>query len=291
MTCLFSGESADTDEHVIPMWLQRRLKLTNQTLYLPNGTKLPYKYAKVPAKLEHNARFAKIEERISKGIFDPLEIYLWAFKIHLGLIYRDSTLNWDIRDPSSQKIFERGNFESDILLFQSLYKVWASGGSIDPAPFGSVFVIESPTPHDSFDLIHCLPTGTVAIDIGTNFILVLLWDQNFASSSNALSMWNDFHLKAILAAPEEDERHAVAYLSTHAWTAEVSYYAHRHSRSFSFLTTENSATGIATGRSRPLDFSEDEFEFVALNCGLERALDPRTNEYAFRKRSPPPKRI
>lgn len=273
------------------MWLQRRLNLTNKTLYLPNGTKLPYKYAKVPAKREHNERFSRIEKRISEGNFDPMEVYLWAFKIHLGLIYRDSTLNWDVRDPHSRKIFEKRNFESDIFLFQSLYRAWANGGNIDPAPFGSVFVIDSPTAHDSFDLIHCLLTGTVAIDIGTKFILVLLWDQNFAASSNALSMWNDFHLKAVLEEPEGDARHASGYLAAHAWTAEVSYYAHRHSRSFATMCSESSVIGIATGRSNPLEFSESDFEFVALNCGLERALDPTTSEYGFRRRSSPPKRV
>lgn len=286
--CLFSGEEPNTMEHVIPAWLQKRLKLANQTLYLPNGTMLPYKHAKVPAKAEHNNKFAQIEERISQGLFDPLEVYLWAFKIHLGLIYRDTTLKWDIRDPNAPTIFEKSEFQSDIFLFQKLYKVWANSGTISPHPFGSVFVVDSLTSHDRFDLIHCLLTGTVAIDIGDKFILVLLWDQGFAAESNSLEMWNNFHTKNVAAAPVGQERDFQAYMVKHAWAAEVAYFAQRHSRSFSTISTDTQITGIATGRSHPLEFSDAEFGRVALNFGLERGIDDESGLPAYRMRQPPP---
>src|SRR5690606_38764597 len=118
--CLFSGEEANTEEHVIPMWLQRRLNLGNQTLYLPNGTRLPYKNAKIPAKDTHNSDSSLLENQISQGLYEPQELYLWAYKIHLGLIYRDATLRWDIRDPNAPTIFDRNDFQSDIFLFQRL---------------------------------------------------------------------------------------------------------------------------------------------------------------------------
>lgn len=287
--CLFSGEEANTDEHVIPMWLQRRLNLGNQTLYLPNGTRLPYKHAKVPAKDTHNLNFSRIENRISQGIFEPQELYLWAYKIHLGLIYRDTTLRWDIRDPNAPAIFDRNDFQSDIFLFQRLYQAWASGGKISPSPFGSVFVVDSLTPHDRFDLIHCLITGTVAVDIGDKFILVLLWDQGFAGNANALEMWNDFHKVNVASTPAGEERDFHAYLAHHGWAAEVAYFAHRHSRSFSTVSTETQVIGMATGRSRPLDFSQSEYDRVALNFNLERDGDHESGLPSYRMRSPPPK--
>lgn len=286
--CLFSGEAANTDEHVIPMWLQRRLNLGNQTLYLPNGTRLPYKHSKVPAKDTHNSKFSEIENRIAQGIFDPLELYLWAYKIHLGLIYRDTTLRWNIRDPTAPMIFQRDEFQSDIFLFQRLYKAWASGGEISPNPFGSVFVVDSLTPHDRFDLIHCLLTGTVAIDIGNKFILVLLWDQGFAQNSNSLNMWNDFHIANVASTPPGPEREFHGYLAHHGWAAEVAYFAHRHSRSFSTISTETQLTGLATGGAQPLDFSQSEYDRVALNFNLERDLDHEGEFPAYRMRSPPP---
>jgi len=286
--CLFSGEEPNTEEHVIPTWLQKRLNLANQTLYLPNGTRLPYKHARVPAKDEHNNKFSQIENRISQGLFDPLEVYLWAFKIHLGLIYRDTTLKWNMRDPSAPAIFEKSDFESDTFLFQHLYKAWANSGTISPNPFGSVFVIDSLTSHDQFDLIHCLLTGTVAIDIGDKFILVLLWDQGFAADSNALKMWGDFHAKNVAAIPAGPERDFQAYMVKHVWAAEVAYFAHRHSRSFSTISSDTQVVGIATGRSHPLEFSDDEFDQVALNFGLERGLNDENGLPAYRMRQPPP---
>lgn len=287
--CLFSGEVANTDEHVIPMWLQRRLNLGNQTLYLPNGTKLPYKHARVPAKDSHNAKFAQIESRISEGLFNPQELYLWAYKIHLGLIYRDTTLRWNQRDPNAPAIFDREDFESDIFLFQSLYKAWSNSGRISPDPFGSVFVIDSLTGPDKFDLIHCLLTGTVAVDIGRKFILVLLWDQGFAAQGNALQMWNDFHLPNVASTPAGPEREFHGYLAHHAWAAEVAYFAHRHSRSFSTISTDTQVTGVPTGRAHPLEFSESEYDRVALNLGLERDIDHESGLPTYRMRAPPPK--
>jgi len=287
--CLFSGDEPNTEEHVIPTWLQKRLNLANQTLYLPNGTRLPYKHAKVPAKSEHNNKFAQIESRVSQGAFDPLEVYLWAFKIHLGLIYRDTTLRSDIRNPNAPMIFDGSDFESDTFLFRQLYRAWANSGKIEPNPFGSVFVVDSLTSHDRFDLIHCLLTGTVAIDIGTKFILVLLWDQGFAAGSNALKMWSEFHVANVTKAQEGPDRDHQAYMVKHAWAAEVAYFAHRHSRSFSTISTDSQVTGIATGRTRPLEHSDEEFDAVALNFGLERGINDESGLPAYRMRRPPPR--
>lgn len=286
--CLFSGEEPNTEEHVIPTWLQKRLNLANQMLYLPNGTRLPYKHAKVPAKSEHNNKFAQIESRISQGIFNPLEIYLWAFKIHLGLLYRDTTLRSDLRDPNAPMIFDGSDFESDTFLFRKLYRTWSNSGRIEPNPFGSVFVVDSLTSHDRFDLIHCLLTGTVAIDIGTKFILVLLWDQGFAAGSNALEMWKEFHVTNVTSLPEGPERDFQAYMVKHAWAAEVAYFAQRHSRSFSTISTDFQVTGSPIRRSRPLEHSDEEFNSVALNFGLECGVNEESGLPAYRKRRAPP---
>ena len=48
--CMFSGEVADSEEHVIPRWLQRRFGLWEQEVLLPNQTTFRYANAKVPVK-------------------------------------------------------------------------------------------------------------------------------------------------------------------------------------------------------------------------------------------------
>lgn len=177
MNCIFTGKDTDTSEHVIPRWLQSRFGLSDQKLIIPNGTTLAYKHHRVPAAREANNRFGAIEDRISRGVLNPAEVYLWALKIHIGCIYRDASLRFNIKDPGSPFILDVDDFTQEVWFFQQLYEVWENGGQTDPSPFGSVFIVDSPnhTPH--FDFMHCLITGTVAIDIGNKFIFVALWDQ------------------------------------------------------------------------------------------------------------------
>ena len=99
--CIFTGKEADTFEHVIPSWLQSRFGLAEETMFIPNGTTLKYKHHRVPADKDANQLFGTIEDRISRGILKPEEVYLWALKIHIGCIYRDASLRFDIKDPSS----------------------------------------------------------------------------------------------------------------------------------------------------------------------------------------------
>ncbi len=77
LDCMFSGESTDNDEHVIPRWLQSRFDLWSQSVFVPNGTDVKYRYLRVPVKSAHNTTFGKIENNISKGLFDLQEVYLW----------------------------------------------------------------------------------------------------------------------------------------------------------------------------------------------------------------------
>jgi hypothetical protein len=51
---MFSGDVADSDEHVIPRWLQRRFNLSNHEVILTNQTPFRYAKAMVPVKTEHN---------------------------------------------------------------------------------------------------------------------------------------------------------------------------------------------------------------------------------------------
>ena len=110
MNCIFTGKAANSEEHVIPLWLQSRFNLSEQTMFIPNGTTLKYKLHKVPADKDANGLFGDIENRISQGKFDPMEVYLWALKIHIGCIYRDSSLRFDIKDPTSPSILNVTDF-------------------------------------------------------------------------------------------------------------------------------------------------------------------------------------
>jgi hypothetical protein len=110
--CLFSGLKPDTQEHVISDWIQRRFELQLAKYNLPNASGLDYRHAKVPANKSYNEMFGRIETRVSQNKFLCEEVYLWLFKIHVGLMYCDSFLRSDVRDPASNDHFKHGHSPS-----------------------------------------------------------------------------------------------------------------------------------------------------------------------------------
>lgn len=267
--CFFTNDDADTEEHIIPRWIQKRFNLSNQNLMLPNGSQLKYKLAKIPASSSANNLFGKIEENISKKVFNYDEIYLWALKIHIGLIYRDSSLQWDIKDPSTSTILDANDFSQEIWIFQKLYSLWQRGGTTDPTPLGSVFIIDSLTPNE-FDFVHCLTTGTIGINTGDKFILVFLWDQGDGLKSNALEHWRNHHYPTAnnyKGTPEED---SYSFLSHRIWACETAYWLYKNRRSFKFVLTDKKLTLIPPMiRPEPKKADEEQYKRICKNFGLD----------------------
>jgi len=270
MKCIFTGKDADSSEHVIPRWLQTRFGLSDQTMFIPNGTKLQYKHHRVPADTDANNSFGVIEERISRGILDPAEVYLWAMKIHIGCIYRDASLRFDIKDPGSPFILDVSSFAQEVWLFQQLFENWRSGGTTDPSPFGSVFIVDSLNLVPAFDFIHCLTTGVVGIDIGRKFLLVFLWDQADATRANILDIWNKYHaprVKGLTGTPEFEDS---CYMAPHVWACESAYWLYRHRRPLSLMKTPAQIVAVppmARPDGKPAE--EEEYRQVCRNFGLE----------------------
>nr|BAM62608.1 putative uncharacterized protein [uncultured microorganism] len=238
MDCMFTGETADTEEHVLPKWLQARFNLWNQRIVLPNGTSLPYRQFTVPVASQHNSRFATIEQNISSRRYDINELYLWALKIHIGFIFRDASLKMNRSVLASPSILNIGNFASEIALFQQLYSLWSQGGSTDPSPFGSVFLTNSLFGNNSFDLFHCLITGALGVNLGDCFVLVFFWDQGDALSSNIKMQWDEYHSKLPGYSGGLDKP-AFAYMAHHVWACESAYSSYRRRRSFNFIKTKD----------------------------------------------------
>src|SRR6266540_4446993 len=184
--CMFSGAVADSEEHVIPRWLQRRFSLSNQEVVLPNQTTFRYAKAKVPVKTEHNRAFGVIENRMAEGIFTLQEAYLWALKIHIGMMWLDARLKRERKDPGSKTILKGTDFSKQVLMFRQLYTNWANGGETVPNPFGSVFLLEGGLIPNEFDLFHCMISGALGISIDHRFLFVLLWDRAEAMQGCAL---------------------------------------------------------------------------------------------------------
>jgi hypothetical protein len=258
---------------VIPRWLQKRFNLWDQRVFIPNGTSLKYRHVRVPAASEPNKIFGQIENRISQGILDPAEIYLWALKIHVGFIYRDSSLKLDIKkNNGSPCVLNVGDYAQEILFFQLLYENWANCGTTTPSPLGSVFIVESLNPTPQFDLMHCLITGTVGINIGEYFILVFLWDQGEGLKSNILNQWEDFHLPRVKAMASDPDYKDYCYLAPHVWACESAYFAYRNRRSHSFIKTPKQVVLVPPLMRNPTrEPYEEEYRVVCKSFGLELA--------------------
>ncbi|WXF88525.1 hypothetical protein WDV92_06470 [Pseudomonas syringae pv. atrofaciens] len=208
------------------------------------------------------------------------EVYLWALKIHVGLLARDSTLKDDIRDPNSDAIIDLRGFNYHVTIFRTLYKNWADGGITDPSPFGSVFILDSLTPETHFDLVHCSYTGALGIDIGKKFIFVTFWDRGRTLNSNAIALWNEDQVLRVERLKNTSEHEGQCMMAHRVWACEIAY--------FQFRSRPNSMTILKADKkviagpppiipARPVDLVE--YVLVCKNFGIQRDLSEGNNSY------------
>jgi hypothetical protein len=178
-----------TREHVFPRWLQERFGLANQHLTLVNGTLIPYRQLTVPCcQTCNNVHLSKLEKRVQTLLFDSSiaaarrdlkDIYIWANKILLGILYAERLLPLNRRYPRGRPILPhnwRDAFNMTHFLIQSLrfpIKFMAEGEERIP---GSVFLFDLKSPKDpklQFDFKDNIPTMGVSIRLGTRGIVTL----------------------------------------------------------------------------------------------------------------------
>lgn len=98
-------EERDSDEHVVPKWIQERYELWDQKLTLLNRTTIPYRQLKIPCcSICNSEHLGKIEADVQKACdagreavlaLPPVTVFLWAGKILYGLLYREHLLSWN----------------------------------------------------------------------------------------------------------------------------------------------------------------------------------------------------
>ena len=103
------GEVADSDEHAIPRWLQRRFNLSNQEVILPNQTVFRYAKGREPVATEHNREFGKIEHRMAEKHYSAGSIPMGTKDSHRNDVARFAFEAWAKR-PGSRNNFERPGF-------------------------------------------------------------------------------------------------------------------------------------------------------------------------------------
>lgn len=285
-TCIFSGESPDSDEHVVPKWLQGRFGLWNQAIVLPNQTAFRYAQAKVPAQGVHNGRFSAIENSMANGTFTLGEAYLWALKIHIGMMYLDSRLKRERKEPNSTTILRAEDFSTQTTVFRKLYKNWANGGATIPDPFGSVFVLAGALTPGEFDFFHCMISGALGISIDHRFLVVLLWDHAEAMRGCALRDWEITSRVAKEAAPQA-QRKMVTYMARHVWACEVAHELWRRRRPFRFHQQGNIATATPSEQSRePSAFDRKMHIKICRSFALKPIVTDPEEQYQYQLEIP-----
>ena len=189
MDCLFCGKKLNKKENskedVIPKWLQKYFNLENQR-YFVLGAKREVKYGqlKVPACKECNNSWSRLENRLSNQKASLDDYYLWALKIHIGLIYKDSFLSKNIKNPKSHKIFSYKKNKFYFSFPRAIFEVVKSKSyKFYPSPLGSVILIDKPKiMNKEFDLIHSiLPEfpKSICISLQDKYLIVFFEDRNF----------------------------------------------------------------------------------------------------------------
>jgi len=99
------GKKNRSDEHVFPKWLQRKYKLVDERLRLPNGTTVPYRQLTIPCcRVCNTKHLHPIEKTMSQAVIggpravkalDPWYIFIWLGKMFYGILYRELFLLWD----------------------------------------------------------------------------------------------------------------------------------------------------------------------------------------------------
>jgi hypothetical protein len=250
--------------------MQKRFGLSEQTYHLPNATRIRYKHAKIPVAKEHNEKFGTIENKISNLSASSQEIMLWALKIHIGLLFKNSSLKFDMKN-NSKTFWDIKDFGEEVSMFRLLYDVWANNGQFNPDPFGTVYVADAITPHSqgAFDFIHEITSGTIFFQLEDKIIFVSPWDQGDGMRLNFKDNLSRFHRPHVLSL-QVDEQQEAAITGQRVWACETSYLLLLRRRAFSFIKADNKLTLIPSAfPASPRAPSENELRRFCRSFGLE----------------------
>lgn len=187
-TCFVCAEIADTNEHVIPKWLQHRFDLWDEMLVIPNGTSIPYRALTIPMCKRCNSEvFSPLEKRIENGLCSDSDIWKWANKIHYGLCYKEKFLAWDRKNPE-RKIAEVITSNDPLEIERSFLYSVSGNFTTTPDPFGSVFQFKFSS-QQRFIFTHFFESTSLCINIGNIGYVVFLKDgQTLKKNSGTAQM-------------------------------------------------------------------------------------------------------
>lgn len=194
-TCFLCGEvlikGTYTKEHIFPQWILNKFNLWDKSISLLNGIRYDYKRSIIPCcNICNNEHLSKLESIIKTGVergyhyfkdnVPPLSIYQWCQLIFYKWIYKETFFKEDIRDPESEKIVKKENFDwmaLNHLLLRSINK----NISFENFFPGSIFICHLKTgaiASENFDYLDAVPEQCIMIRLGEIGIIGVLSDSN-----------------------------------------------------------------------------------------------------------------
>ena len=199
-TCFMCAADLDaenqTDEHVIPKWMQERFNLWSEELVLINGTSIPYRQLKIPCCFTcNNQRLSPLENRIKAAFaagfnsvdeLPKFDLFRWLAKIYLGIQYKQLSLLADRSQPDMGTILD-----PDFVRHYAILHFWLQLSTCTNKPEyapGSVWIFPTQTPAEidlQFDLKDDATNGVIAIRAGSVGVIADFLENGVHQEINA----------------------------------------------------------------------------------------------------------
>jgi hypothetical protein len=188
--CFFCGKlvkDKNSREHVFPKWLQEKFDLWDKTITLLNHTRIQYSKLTVPCCERCNTvHLSQLENRVNRLLFaSPIslarkeshDIWIWAMKILLGIVYAERLFPLQRSKPAGRRIFP-----AELRDMLTMTHFFVRGLDLDITfeaegvyrPPGSIFVFNLKTHSDvhvQFDFRDDIRTLIVFLRLGNRGII------------------------------------------------------------------------------------------------------------------------
>jgi hypothetical protein len=192
-TCFICGSPAETEEHIIPKWLQGRYNLWNQKISLPNRTTIQYKQLKIPCcNVCNNNLLSQLELKVQSGDATDEELWKWGAKIHFGLLRKDDFLEWDRKNPT-YKIGEVMKRDDPLELERHLIHSIHGEFSTHPNPFGSVFRFTFDKKAE-YHFAHLIGPDGLCISFGNTGYVIFIKDTGSLRRQPSIQKLYEMHV-------------------------------------------------------------------------------------------------
>lgn len=246
-TCFVCSKNAETEEHIIPKWIQNKYDLWNQKITLPNQTSISYRQLKIPCCNKcNNVILSQIEDRIKNDTASNLDIWRWGAKIHYGLIRKDEFLEWDRRNPGykiGEVLKANDPLEIDRHLVHSIHGEFVT----HPSPFGSIFKFNFIN-EEPYHFAHLINYPGICISLGKIGYVIFINDTGTLNRQPSIKESYKSHL-------ENADLGKMLNFFTNAWV-----HLYRHKTSYPFMMTKKSIAVLGKPKLiEEVPFSDEMF--------------------------------